>query len=166
MFVSIGIPYAVYGTVLSMETVGQRIKKRRMELGISQAALARAIGIKPPSLADIESGKTKRAAGQTLIDLARELRTDPEYFLSGVSKPSPVAADPSVYQLSASEEKLILHFRQLSPGQQAELLRHVGSVIDGSLLLAKKTLKGTLKHVPDARIEETFGMPGRKVRPQ
>lgn len=57
---SIGIPYPVSGTVRSMETVGQRIKKRRIELGISQAALARAVHIKPPSLADIESGKTKR----------------------------------------------------------------------------------------------------------
>lgn len=149
-----------------METVGQRIRKRRLELGISQAALARAVKIKPPSLADIESGKTKRAAGQTLIDIARELRTDPEYFLSGVNKPSPIAADPSVYHLTVSEEKLVLQFRQLSPGQQDELLRHVGSVIDGSLLLAKKTLKGSLRHVPDARVEETFGTPARKVRPE
>lgn len=142
-----------------METVGERIKRRRLELGISQAALARSIKIKPPSLADIESGKTKRAAGQTLIDLARELRTDPEYLLSGVGKPAPAGADAAAYHLSVPEEKLVLQFRQLSPGQQAELLRHVGSVIDGSLLLAKKTLNGTLKHVSDARIEETFGLP-------
>lgn len=150
-----------------METVGQRIKKRRLEMRISQAALARAIGIKPPSLADIESGKTKRAAGQTLIDLARELRTDPEYFLSGVSKPTPVGVDDAAaYLLSMPEETLILQFRQLSPGQQAELLRNVASVIDGSLSLVKKTLKGNLRRPSDAQVEDSFDLLVRTKHPQ
>lgn len=62
---------------------GQRIKRRRLELGLTQAALARMVGIKPPSLADIESGKTKRAAGETLIAIARHLKTTPEHLLTG-----------------------------------------------------------------------------------
>ncbi len=66
-----------------MKTVGDRIKARRAELGLTQADVATLAGIKPPSLHDIESGRTKRPAGDTLVKLAKILKTTPEQLQSG-----------------------------------------------------------------------------------
>lgn len=87
MRMSIGIPSHPARTLSRMESVGSRIRKLRLARGFSQAALARAVKIKPPSLCDIESGKTKRASGEVLVALARALRCDPDYLLRG--KPGP-----------------------------------------------------------------------------
>lgn len=61
-----------------MKTVGDRIKGRRLELKLQQNDVAAQAGIRAPSLRDIESGRTKRPAGDTLVKLASILKTTPE----------------------------------------------------------------------------------------
>ncbi|MNJ33331.1 putative HTH-type transcriptional regulator [compost metagenome] len=50
---------------------------------ISQAALARACGIKPPSVHDWISGKTKSIEGQNLLLAAEFLRVTPKWLATG-----------------------------------------------------------------------------------
>lgn len=55
---------------------GGRVREERKAAGLSQKALARMVGIKQPSLSDIESGKTKNPDLHTKIALARELNSN------------------------------------------------------------------------------------------
>ncbi|MCA0208145.1 MAG: helix-turn-helix domain-containing protein [Proteobacteria bacterium] len=59
---------------------GNRLAKRLDEIGMSQAELARRIGIKQPSIAALISGKSQTT--RHLHRIARELQTTPE-FLTG-----------------------------------------------------------------------------------
>lgn len=80
---------------LPRNAVGGRIRARRFERNMSQAALARAVGIKPPSLADIESGETKRVSAVVLMAIGKALDTDPNYFLTGKSE---IDVSPTIAQ--------------------------------------------------------------------
>lgn len=59
----------------------ERVKARRNELGFSQAALARAAGLSPPTINEIESGKNMTS--RHLPALARALRCNPLYLTDG-----------------------------------------------------------------------------------
>ncbi len=54
---------------------GSRIRAKRLELGIKQAALARIVGVSPAYLNLIEHNK-RRIGGKLLLDLARQLGVD------------------------------------------------------------------------------------------
>ena len=95
---------------------GERIKHYREAAGLSQKALAALIGIKSPSLSEIETGETKAPAALTLLRVAQVLGIDPLHLLTGEG--SPVRA---VQQLRESEVRLLLMFRELSPARQLEL---------------------------------------------
>ena len=43
-----------------METISQRLKKKREEMNLSQAQLAKKVGMRQQSLQAIEAGTTKR----------------------------------------------------------------------------------------------------------
>lgn len=66
-----------------MSDWGDRIQKRRQELGFSQTQLAHACGLKPASVNDWESGKTKTIEGANLLRAARYLQTTPEWIIFG-----------------------------------------------------------------------------------
>ena len=66
-----------------MRRVGERIKKSRQELGLSQAQLAKAVGISQESVRKWENGEIQSPRADTLIRLARKLRKDPEWLLNG-----------------------------------------------------------------------------------
>lgn len=72
------------------EVIGERIKQRMQELGLSQSALARAVGIKQPSIGRLISGETRRT--NHLLEIAQALRTTPE-FITGDSETSDLLGD-------------------------------------------------------------------------
>ena len=64
-----------------MTTIGERIKAAREALGFSQDELARRVGIKQQSVAELESGKTRTT--KHLLKFARALGQSPEWLDSG-----------------------------------------------------------------------------------
>lgn len=60
--------------------VGERIKKRREELGYSQTKVAELTGVTPAAISQFESG-TKLPSIQVLTKLANALRVTTEYLL-------------------------------------------------------------------------------------
>jgi len=54
-----------------------RLKKFRIEKGLSQLGLARAAGVSQPAIYLIESGMVKRPRIETILRLARALGMDP-----------------------------------------------------------------------------------------
>lgn len=94
-------------------TPGQRIKALRIGYGMSGAALARAMGIKQPSLWAIEHGSTQELKAETLMAAAKALRANPLYLQHGIGSPvTPI--DPN-----AEEAQVVDLFRRLSEQNQA-----------------------------------------------
>jgi len=77
-------------------SIGERIKKRRKHLGLTQAALSEMIGIAQQSLQSIESGKIEKP--RKIIELADALETTPEYLQFGIgeNENSNVAPGPTL----------------------------------------------------------------------
>ena len=62
-------------------TIAYRVKERRIKLGLTQAELARRVGISQQSLQKIEDGKTQNP--RKLLNLSRTLNCDPEWLQFG-----------------------------------------------------------------------------------
>ncbi|WP_353614803.1 helix-turn-helix transcriptional regulator [Mangrovibacter phragmitis] len=76
-----------------METISQRLRKKREEMNLSQSQLAEMVGMTQQSLQAIEAGLTKRP--RFIFELAMALNCDPHWLLYGKSddsKPSETAA--------------------------------------------------------------------------
>ena len=67
--------------VEATEPLGERIRRRREQLGRKRADVARAAGITTWALSKIESGETKDPKRETLRQLAAELRLPVEELL-------------------------------------------------------------------------------------
>lgn len=83
---------------------------------MSAAELARAIGIKQPSLWEIENGETKSLKADTLMRLSAALRTNPVFLWSGRGNPLE-QIDPNL-----EEAEVVATFRRLTPANRAAWL--------------------------------------------
>ncbi|EOF7241508.1 helix-turn-helix domain-containing protein [Enterobacter roggenkampii] len=72
-----------------MESLSERVKKRRNELNLTQASLAELVGTKQQTIQQVESGLTKRP--RKLIELAAALQCEPRWLLFGEQKNSTAA---------------------------------------------------------------------------
>lgn len=61
----------------------ERIKKRRLELGLSYGDLAKKTGINKATLQRYESGSISNLPTGRLIDIAKALFVSPQYLLTG-----------------------------------------------------------------------------------
>lgn len=66
-----------------MPTIGERVKRLREGRLISQRQLAEEVGVKQPTIANIEGGRTKQIKGYVLEKLAEALNTTTSYILTG-----------------------------------------------------------------------------------
>ncbi|MBN9519467.1 helix-turn-helix domain-containing protein [bacterium] len=80
-----------------MSTVGDRIKKRRAELGWTQDQLAQKAGISKSFLSDLENGK-RSVSADNLLDIARVLSLSLDYLMKG----GETGAKPAEVQIPAS----------------------------------------------------------------
>ena len=64
-------------------TLAERIKERLAATGLSNAQLATASGVKPPTSFNWGSGKTKNIKGEPLLLAARALGVTPEWLSTG-----------------------------------------------------------------------------------
>lgn len=116
------------------EVLGDRIRQLRRERGMSQEELAKAVGIRQPSLSKIEKGDTHQLRASTLMRMARALEVDPEYLRTGVR---PAAQE---LQIPGTAGKL---FATLSPANR-EIWLDVGKT-----LLSRQGEGPTGGHVPE-----------------
>jgi transcriptional regulator with XRE-family HTH domain len=61
--------------------LGDRIRRRRDELALTQEQLAKATGLRQFHISRIESGDIKDVKGETLRRLARALRVSADFLL-------------------------------------------------------------------------------------
>ncbi|CNI04084.1 LexA family protein [Yersinia ruckeri] len=62
-------------------SLSDRIKQRRLELGLTQSELAELAGTTQQGIVSVETGRTKRP--RYLHELAKALQCDPDYLLTG-----------------------------------------------------------------------------------
>jgi transcriptional regulator with XRE-family HTH domain len=94
-----------------MTTVGERVKQRRRELGLSQDSLAQRAGISKSFLSDLETGK-RSVGAETLLDLGRAMGLSLDYLMTGEGSggQKPEVQIPKSLATFAAEEGL--SFRQ------------------------------------------------------
>ena len=92
-------------------TVGQRIKKRREELGMSMSDLARALGKNRSTISRYESEVIDDMPISVIPPLARALKTRPEYLMGWV--------DEKEESLLYDEESEVLRQYRSKPEMQA-----------------------------------------------
>jgi transcriptional regulator with XRE-family HTH domain len=90
-----------------MPTVGDRIKHRRLELGLSQETLAQRAGISTSFLSDLETGK-RSVGAETLLDLGRAMGVSLDLLMTGTKSgdPKPDVQMPAALSRFADEEGL------------------------------------------------------------
>lgn len=67
-----------------MSTLAERLREAMNDAGIKQVQVARAAGIKPPSVADWLNGKTKNIKGANLVSVAQLLNVSEAWLADGV----------------------------------------------------------------------------------
>jgi len=93
-------------------SVGQRLKQRRLELGMSQKELARRLGVTPAAISNYESGQNA-VREDILIQLFSVLEVDPNYLYQD-------AFTGGAFPVSVEEKQLVLKYRGLETrGRQA-----------------------------------------------
>ena len=75
--------------------IGERIKKRRIELGLTQTDIKEATGISSGNMSDVERGN-RFPSIPTLIQLCGVLNCTSDYILTGLSPVSEKATDNNI----------------------------------------------------------------------
>lgn len=106
--------------------VGQRIRERLKARGMSQAELARRVGVDQSTINALINGHSR--GSRYMHSIARELLTSPE-FLEGQTDDSDPGAIPN-YDLDAQERTLLAQVRELDPVDRNAIFRIVGALVN------------------------------------
>ena len=78
---------------MDMDTLGKRLRERRVQAGVSQAEIARQTGMIQPDLSLLERGK-KHVWVETLLRLADALDCSLDYLTGRTEDPTPPTKRP------------------------------------------------------------------------
>lgn len=116
-------------------TIGERIKQRRIDLGLSADDLATAIGKNRATIYRYENGNIENLPITILEPLAKALHTTPADLLGRT-------LEKEQLKLSALEERIIMKLRQLN----SEAIEEIEDIIDFKLAkLQRKAEEEELK---------------------
>lgn len=120
----------IYGTpfrssvMLAPMSVGSRIKALRIEKGMDQGELARAAKIKQSTLSDLESGRSQRPRGDSLVRLAAVLQVDHDWLMTGHGLPLPKV------QPDIDESHLLAMYRAMTDANRSALIATARALMD------------------------------------
>lgn len=100
---------------ISMISIGERIKNRRIELELTQTDIYQACGISSGALSKIENGN-RTPSVLSFYELCKVLKCSMDWLTTGFSSNEQI---PSICQ---KEEELLKGFRQLEEEDQYELM--------------------------------------------
>ena len=108
-----------------MAGVGERIKKRRLELGWTQDQLCQKAGISKGFLSDLENDK-RSVSATNLLDIARSLSVSLDFLMPGKASEEPPAQVPIPASLAkfAAEERLSFRQTLMLLDMQRQILAH------------------------------------------
>jgi transcriptional regulator with XRE-family HTH domain len=103
------------------ETAGQRIKKRRKELGYNQAEFARLVGMAQSSLSEIERGESNLPNSKNMKKICEVLQVTPSWILTG--------EDGQLRYPTDIESDLLTELRKLTAEQQTAIYQIVRGMV-------------------------------------
>ena len=103
-------------------TLADRIRAGMSASGVSQAELARACGVKPPSINGWLSGRAKFLRGENLLRAAQVLRVNRDWLATGRGEMSDSEA------LSDQEAELLRMFRAVDDEARSLVMTVVGKL--------------------------------------
>lgn len=136
--------------------LGERIRKRREDLGMSKADLARAAHCSNSAVGQWEKGDTKNLKLDNLFAVADALEVSARELALGEAEPSP--------ELDHGERELLAKYRASSPRWQLSLrlLAGVGDEHQNEVSESVNVLMAKIfaKPVADERVAAAYGRPG------
>jgi len=111
----------------STMAVGDRIRERLVELGITQAELARRVELKQPTINALIRGNSRSSTH--LHKIARVLKTTPAYLAGETDDPSAEAPDE---QLTIDERDAVELLRRLSTRDREAVLQLARTLSNGA----------------------------------
>lgn len=105
-------------------TTGDRIRRRLLELGLSQSELARRVELTQPTINALIRGSSRSSA--YLHRIARELRTTSAYLAGETDDPA--SDDPDFDPLTGDETELLDLFRGLEKKEQTAIMTLARSI--------------------------------------
>lgn len=125
-------------------TLAERVTERMVATGLSNARLAAACGVRPPTAFNWHAGRTKSIKGEPLLKAAKALGVTPEWLATGRGHKFPseaavamVSESPAVSYLPQTSKKdvftkeLLDLFNQLDETSKRECLTLVRGFIAG-----------------------------------
>jgi transcriptional regulator with XRE-family HTH domain len=98
-------------------TLGERISERLQVLGMSQAELARRVGIRQSTINSLINGPSRTS--RSLVKIARELETTPAYLIGDSDDPSLDLVEPT---LSSRDREILDLFDSIANKDQLTIL--------------------------------------------
>lgn len=117
--------------------IGQRIKQRRKELGLTQVQIKKETGISSGNMSDIENGN-KLPSTPALISLSTILQCSIDWMLKGET---PKGENSNT--LNKKEHHLLDGFRNLPEDEQAELIEILEMKLRKTEKLKNKSVKSS-----------------------
>ena len=112
------------------EHVGERIRLRRTELGLTQEQLADALDVSYQQIQKYETGANRVSAGR-ILEIARKLGVDVGYFFEGLSDDDDPARRSSMAAASAPRSSWCASSRQIKdPEVRAAIAGLVKTIVD------------------------------------
>lgn len=107
-------------------TLGARIESRLEAVGLSQAELARRVGVRQSTMNSLIRGNSRTS--RSIVQIARELQTTPAFLLGETDDPK---ADVPDDQLINAERELLDLFRQLANDERTAISLIVRRLVEG-----------------------------------
>jgi transcriptional regulator with XRE-family HTH domain len=109
-----------YVDLRSAKTFGERLRLAREERGYRrrQGEFAKLLGIRQPSLSELESGESKEPSGPVLLKAAELLGIDPWLLLTGKPRADQEEQQPP----DPIEAQLLLFFRGMAEDRREDLI--------------------------------------------
>lgn len=124
---------------LNMRAIGERIKKRRKELQLTQLDIKEKAGISSGNMSDIERGNRLPAAS-TLVQLSEILNCSVDWILTGKS---PKTEIDNHLDLTEMDQKFLNLFRLVSEDDKEEIIMLL-ELKKSKLLKSKEQEKSSL----------------------
>lgn len=111
--------------------IGKRIKELRDGEGLSQAKLAKKIGVSAGNVGEWELERTKPGA-EALISLSRYFGVTADWILTGETSTLKLEQKAGGSTFSQEEIDLIAKYRQLSERQKGKIEGHIDEMLGGT----------------------------------
>ena len=102
-------------------SLGERIEALRKEIGISQAELARRVGVRQSTMNSLIKGNSRTT--RSLVAIARELRTTPAYLSGETDDP-----DADLPDVDPNDAAWLEQLHSLTPEDREAVLQLMGSL--------------------------------------